>query len=138
MALTFPSNPNVGDTYLSYIWDGTKWGVQAGVGGVAGVSRFNTRVGAVILALGDVTSATGSGSTAQASLGLATVAASGAYADVSGAPSLAPYAPLASPVFTGDARAVTPAAGDNDTSIATTAFVAAAVQPVANNVGRNV
>jgi len=40
-----------------------------------------------------------------------------AVADVSGA------APLASPVFTGDARAVTPALGDNDTSIATTAFV---------------
>ena len=33
------------------------------------------------------------------------------------------YAPLASPVFTGDARAVTAALGDNDTSIATTAFV---------------
>jgi hypothetical protein len=32
-------------------------------------------------------------------------------------------APLASPVFTGDPRAPTPAAGDNDTSIATTAFV---------------
>jgi hypothetical protein len=34
-------------------------------------------------------------------------------------------APLASPVFTGDARAVTPTFGDNDTSIATTAFVQA-------------
>jgi hypothetical protein len=33
------------------------------------------------------------------------------------------YALLNSPVFTGDARCVTPAAGDNDTSIATTAFV---------------
>ncbi len=32
-------------------------------------------------------------------------------------------APLASPVFTGNARAVTPAANDNDTSIATTAYV---------------
>lgn len=32
-------------------------------------------------------------------------------------------APLAAPVFTGDARAVTATAGDNDTSIATTAFV---------------
>src|SRR5215831_13537832 len=31
-------------------------------------------------------------------------------------------APLASPVFTGDPQAPTPAAGDNDTSIATTAF----------------
>jgi hypothetical protein len=40
-----------------------------------------------------------------------------AVADVSGA------APLASPVFTGDARAVTPSLSDNDTSIATTAFV---------------
>ena len=34
-------------------------------------------------------------------------------------------APLASPVFTGDARAVTPTFGDDDTSIATTAFVQA-------------
>jgi trimeric autotransporter adhesin len=33
------------------------------------------------------------------------------------------YAPLAAPLFTGDARAVTPLAADNDTSIATTAFV---------------
>jgi hypothetical protein len=33
------------------------------------------------------------------------------------------YATINSPVFTGDARCVTPAAGDNDTSIATTAFV---------------
>lgn len=33
------------------------------------------------------------------------------------------YAPLASPVFTGDPRAPTPASGDNDNSIATTAFV---------------
>ncbi len=32
-------------------------------------------------------------------------------------------APLASPTFTGDPRSVTPATGDNDTSIATTAFV---------------
>jgi hypothetical protein len=33
------------------------------------------------------------------------------------------YAPLVAPVFQGDARAVTPATGDADTSIATTAFV---------------
>lgn len=32
-------------------------------------------------------------------------------------------APLASPTFTGDPRAPTPSPGDNDTSIATTAFV---------------
>lgn len=36
-------------------------------------------------------------------------------------------APLASPVFTGDPKAPTPTPGDNDTSIATTAFVAAAI-----------
>lgn len=36
-------------------------------------------------------------------------------------------AQLYSPVFTGDPRAPTPAAGDNDTSIATTAFVTAAI-----------
>jgi len=35
------------------------------------------------------------------------------------------FAPKASPVFTGDPRAPTPASGDNDTSIATTAFVKA-------------
>lgn len=46
-------------------------------------------------------------------------------------------APLASPTFTGDARAVTPAYGDNDTSIATSAFVQAAVAPTYDNVGRN-
>jgi len=36
-------------------------------------------------------------------------------------------APLASPVFTGNPVAPTPSPGDNDTSLATTAFVAAAV-----------
>jgi hypothetical protein len=38
---------------------------------------------------------------------------------------LAAYAPLASPTFTGDPQAPTPATSDNDTSIATTAFVKA-------------
>jgi hypothetical protein len=37
----------------------------------------------------------------------------------------ATYAPLASPTFTGDPQAPTPATSDNDTSIATTAFVKA-------------
>jgi hypothetical protein len=62
-------------------------------GATAGVSSFNTRTGAVTLALSDVTGAGG--------------------------------APLASPAFTGDPRAPTPATADNDTSIATTAFVKA-------------
>lgn len=40
---------------------------------------------------------------------------------------LATKAPLASPVFTGDPKAPTPAQFDNDTSLATTAFVQAAL-----------
>jgi hypothetical protein len=36
-------------------------------------------------------------------------------------------ASLASPVFTGDPKAPTPNAGDNDTSLATTAFVTTAI-----------
>jgi hypothetical protein len=42
-------------------------------------------------------------------------------------PSDTSRAPLASPTFTGDPKAPTPSPGDSDTSIATTAFVAAAV-----------
>lgn len=44
-------------------------------------------------------------------------------------------APLDSPVFTNNPRAPTPTAGDNDTSIATTAFVAAAVAGAAAGAG---
>jgi len=43
------------------------------------------------------------------------------------AAALVAYAPLASPVFTGTPTAPTPAPGDSDTSIATTAFVASAL-----------
>ena len=50
---------------------------------------------------------------------------------------VATYAPIGSPAFTGDPTAPTPAYGDNDTSVATTAFVQAAVAPMTNNVGRN-
>ncbi len=46
---------------------------------------------------------------------------------LSSAPDLSAYAPLASPIFTGNPTAPTPTAGDNDTSVATTAFVQAAV-----------
>jgi len=44
-----------------------------------------------------------------------------------GGATIAILAPLASPVFTGDPQAPTPTAGDSDTSIATTGFVASAV-----------
>jgi hypothetical protein len=60
-----------------------------------GVASFNTRTGAVVLTLADVTGAGG--------------------------------APLASPIFTGNPQAPTAAPGDNDTSIASTAFVHAAI-----------
>jgi Collagen triple helix repeat (20 copies) len=40
-------------------------------------------------------------------------------------------APIASPTFTGDPKAPTPTAGDNDTSIATTAFVSSAITTAA-------
>lgn len=47
----------------------------------------------------------------------------------------AAYAPIANPVFTGDPQAPTPATADNDTSIATTAFVKAqAYAPLASPV----
>ena len=46
-------------------------------------------------------------------------------------PSDTSRAPLASPAFTGNPTAPTPAAGDSDTSIATTAFVGAAITGVA-------
>ncbi len=45
---------------------------------------------------------------------------------------LALKAPLNSPVLTGDPKAPTPAPGDNDTSIATTAFVQAAIAALSN------
>lgn len=59
----------------------------------------------------------------------AVVSATGDYtvAQITGA------APLASPTFTGDPKAPTPATSDNDTSIATTAFVKA--QGYTTNVG---
>jgi hypothetical protein len=50
-------------------------------------------------------------------------------------PSDTSRAPLASPVFTGDPRAPTPTAGDNDTSLATTAFVAAAITAAGGGAG---
>lgn len=45
------------------------------------------------------------------------------------------YAPLASPVFTGNPQAPTPTAGDNSTSISTTQFVDAAITSGKNNTG---
>lgn len=52
--------------------------------------------------------------------------------------SLLTAAPLASPTFTGDPKAPTPSPGDNDTSIATTAFVASAIAALGTAASRNV
>jgi hypothetical protein len=87
---------------------------------MGGVSSWNTRTGAVVLTSADVTAAlTFTPYNATNPAGYQTAAQV--------TTSLAPYAPLNAPVFTGDARAVTAAPGDSDTSIATTAFVAAAL-----------
>lgn len=48
-------------------------------------------------------------------------------------PSDTSRAPINSPAFTGNPTAPTPAPGDNDTSIATTAFVTNAVAPLSNS-----
>ena len=88
--------------------------------GRAGVTSFNTRGGAVTLNSGDVTTAlTFTPYNATNPAGYQTAA------QVTTA--LSPYAPLVSPVFTGNPQAPTPALGDADTSVATTAFVAAAL-----------
>jgi hypothetical protein len=47
-------------------------------------------------------------------------------------------APLASPTFTGDPKAPTPSPGDNDTSIATTAFVTAAIAAAGGGSGGSI
>jgi len=124
------------------------------------VSSFNTRTGAVTLSSGDVTTVLPPSSTTPVMDGTAAIGSGTTWAradhvhptdtsryaasNPSGyqtaaqvTTALAPYAPLAAPVFTGDARAVTPALGDNDTSIATTAFVQAALPAAsyANNTG---
>src|SRR3954468_2698412 len=111
--LTFPSSPQPGDTYLSYIWDGVKWSIQAGVGGVAGVASLNTRTGSLTLLLSDVTIATGIGSTAQSNLGLAKVAATGAYADLSGAPAQGPPGPQGPPGEAGPPGTAGPPGADS-------------------------
>ena len=67
-----------------------------------GVASFNTRTGAVVLTLADITGAGG--------------------------------VTLVSPAFTGNPTAPTPPPGDNDTSLATTAFVQAALAAVAAGV----
>lgn len=60
-----------------------------------------------------------------------------AHDEISALQAAGPYAPIASPALTGTPTAPTPAPGDSDLLIATTAFVAAAVASALHNVGRN-
>jgi hypothetical protein len=108
------------------------------IANTAGVVSFNTRTGTVSLLNADVTTVLPPSSTTPVMDGTGTVGTGTTWARADHQhPSDTSRAPLASPVFTGDPQAPTAAAGDSDTSIATTAFVAAAVAPDRNNVGRN-
>jgi hypothetical protein len=90
----------------------SEWNADHGVTGTLPVANGGT----------DATTATA----ARANLGAAALTHTHAQGDVTNLVSdLALKAPLASPVFTGDPQSVTPATADNDTSIATTAFVKA-------------
>lgn len=62
------------------------------------------------------------------------IAVSALATDAEVTAALAAYATLASPVFTGNPTAPTPTAGDSDTSLATTAFVATSFAPLASPV----
>jgi hypothetical protein len=120
MALDFPSNPTNGQVYGQWLWDGAKWGptqpttiVGPGEGDITAVYPGNGLSGGGFS--GDVT------------LALQTpvsVANGGTGANTpAGALFSLGAAPILSPTFVGDPKAPTPPAGDNDTSLATTAWV---------------
>lgn len=77
-------------------------------------------------------SATAAGNSATAAAGSATTAKNEADRAKGYADGMNPsqFAPINSPLFTGDPRAPNPPAGDNDTSVATTAFVTALLNSV--------
>jgi hypothetical protein len=122
------------------------WTYRVSVAGkIGGASGINVEAGDLLLCLTDGT-ASGNQATvganwtiAQTNLDGAVIgpasAVSGNYAVFSGTSgkliadggSPALKADLAGPTFTGDPKAPTPSPGDNDTSIATTAFVTAAI-----------
>ena len=110
----------------------------AGAAGASPVQSFNTRTGAIVLNTADVTTVLPPSSTPPAMNGTVAVGTGTTWARADHVhPSDTARAPLASPVFTGDPQAPTAAAGDNDTSVATTAFVSAAVGTALHDVGRN-
>ena len=99
--MAFPSTPTIGQQYTqdgrTWQWDGVAWEVLAVPG--PGVAAGGT-AGQYLVKV-DSTDYNTNWATLD----------------------LSPYAPLASPAFTGNPTAPTAALGDNDTSLATTAFV---------------
>jgi hypothetical protein len=118
MAFDFPASPTVDQVFGSYKWDGEKWvsAAGAGSGGASVLVSATPPAGAPDNALWW-----------ESDTGLTFIryndGNSTAWVAIGGDGG----APLASPAFTGNPTAPTPPLGDNDTSIATTAFVNAAV-----------
>ena len=104
MAFNFPDSPTPGQVFQKWTWNGEAWVLTAPVNSAANTTFAPT---------GDIVATNVQAAIVEVD------------AEMHAADAL--LAPLASPVFTGDPRAPTPAAADNDTSIATTAFVKAAI-----------
>src|SRR5215471_5059198 len=132
--IDFPNSPTVGQIFTdpggagSWKWDGTKWVTYVPPVATGTVTQVATGTG---LTGGPITT---TGTISMAASGVTAGAYQGLTVDATGRVTAAVnqnYAPLADPVFTGDPQAPTPTAGDNDTSIATTAFVRTALTAAA-------
>lgn len=137
MAYNFPDNPvqdqeftPPGGNQPTYIWQSPRWIIKgvppANSGGIVDAPNDGQQYGrqsagwTVIVANPTWTTLSGKPATFPPTLPILESDVTNLVSD------LALKSPIASPVFTGDPKAPTPAPGDNDTSIATTAFVAAA------------
>jgi hypothetical protein len=122
MAVNFPDSPTLDQIFVdgskSWRWDGIKWGPA-----YSEALDYYGDITAVIAGTG----LNGGGTDGDVTLNLTTPVAivNGGTGATSASVALTNLggAPINSPIFTGDPRAPTPAPGDNDTSIATTAFV---------------
>jgi hypothetical protein len=117
MAYDFPASPTEDQEYtpaggVTYIYKAPRWTVKA--------------INSVTSVTGTAPVVSSGGSTPAISMAAATTSVPG-YLTSADWNTFNGKAPLASPVFTGDPQAPTPATADNDTSIATTAFCKAAI-----------